>query len=745
MLSKTMLVPVSLGIVMVVMLMFTQPTRSLPISGNLSDLYSPRKRCINPEECCKYPRSSEEFVQCSNDHGCSLITCDGLQGNDNIAHNVNCKDAWACCRFLQQSSEFMQCCADHNCCPMCDKVSKGCCYNKKMYWWGSVVEELPGLCLELVCAAHLSNSPPFLTALILPVRSTTEICEGMWIDDNLMFSCVDDTGLVRAEGDEWRPDECHLCQCQGGSAVCIKLEIQCPPSPHSSCLEVPCTCCPRWECPVELTEQHLNDSSEIALRSGFSVHHYGGHRTWSIWKPLEGIKHYLSSLHGKIPSVPSTGPCQSLHDIGKTWSTNDPCSKAVCTRTGIQITREKCSGGPLHPNCLQFTPKGECCPKWNCSGCFDSAGNYFHYKVVWVSKPCTTFECTERGIELKPCTLGPQPHPYCQLLVPRGSCCAQWSCSGCFKDGKNYPLGSEIGTSDPCITLQCTYRGFERKIKFCPSTPAQENCFQYTPEGDCCKKWNCSGCFDAGKIYPLHHTWSSGPCITYECTNSGIEKTEKHCYITPAPHKGCKEVIPEGACCPEWSCSRCYKDGKYYDVGSETIAKDPCVTLRCTENGIEMIYKSCFGTPAPEKHCFEYKTEDDCCEKWNCSGCVDQQGDYYPLWQPRKIDPCTTVVCTTDGLKPIVESCHLEPRPHHSCRQHTPEGVCCPQWDCSSTTTLATIEPFLNGCVDDSGVLRQFGQEWTDLFDNCKQLLCGADGVVIENNLCFPEELSDAA
>ncbi|XP_053651181.2 kielin/chordin-like protein isoform X1 [Cherax quadricarinatus] len=785
-------------------LLLLPPSRPLPVQDELG--INNGKPCINPEECCKFPMTSEEFLQCGREHGCYPVSC-GNHGSGKVAVHEDCSGAWSCCRFEPESAEFNRCCERHGCYPLCDQSSEGCCYDDVMYRWGSVVEELPGLCLELVCAAQMSTTQPSFTAVIVPRKLPAHLCREVGCENYVNNVCVDATGLLRDEGAKWYPDECQECTCRGSAVLCTRLQPSCPPPPHSYCVEVPDTCCPRWKCSVPhgcvdgdgvhrrereqwqdprdpciqlvctkgiiityrvycgpLPKIHqgcvakridgqccprwkcpVDDKPSGATTSRFIqvAQHKWKPLSWISWKPVKAIQNLLTSLHGKNDPQPSVGECKTKEDVGKTLNTSDPCSLSVCTENGFQTKPVECSTVyPRHPNCLKYSPQGECCPKWNCSGCFDGDGNYYLYNHKWTTNQCATHECTEEGIKSKrpQCSLGPKPHDDCRELYLEGACCPEWSCSGCYKDGNYYQFGHEIRTENPCINLICTKRGLETKYKSCPWVPApRSNCFEYLPEGQCCEKWNCSGCVAGGKYYPLHYSWMSSPCVTHKCTKDGIQTTTQQCYWVPPPHSGCQEAVVPGACCPEWSCSKCYKDGKYYEIGREMSTDNPCAVLKCTEKGMEIKRKSCLWKSAPEKNCFAYIPEGECCTRWNCSGCL-HINDYYPLRHVWRKDPCTRLVCTTDGIKPIPEYCYSDPKPHHGCKKYTPEGACCPRWSCSHNITDLGSYPLLNGCVDDTGVLRKFGDSWFDSSDKCKQYICGVNGIT-ENIVCSTRKL----
>lgn len=64
------------------------------------------------------------------------------------------------------------------------------------------------------------------------------------------------------------------------------------------------------------------------------------------------------------------------------------------------------------------------------------------------------------------------------------------------------------------------------------------------------------------------------------------------------------------------------------------------------------------------------------------SGCWDNgvlhpRGDVWP-----SDEPCHNNVCTGLGITLRPVDCPDFPKPHESCFEVTPEGECCPTWNC---------------------------------------------------------------
>ncbi|XP_042228302.1 kielin/chordin-like protein [Homarus americanus] len=282
----------------------------------------------------------------------------------------------------------------------------------------------------------------------------------------------------------------------------------------------------------------------------------------------------------------------NYHELGHEWGTGDPCLVFFCEKDGITLKRVYCdSASPPRTGCSEYIPEGECCPKWNCSGCVDHTGSYRPLYDVWKTDPCATHLCMETGIQTthEDCDLGPAPHPSCLRISPSGECCPEWKCSGCLDAHGNYhERGEKWSTIDPCLMLMCTKEGIKAQTIQCEVTRPPPGCPEYTPKGECCPKWNCSVCVDhTGKQHPLYEVWKTDPCTTHVCLQDGIKTSRENCNLGSAPHPSCREIVPLGECCPEWNCRGCKDlEGNYHELGQEWSTEDPCLVFICARDGI---------------------------------------------------------------------------------------------------------------------------------------------------------------
>nr|XP_045589560.1 kielin/chordin-like protein isoform X1 [Procambarus clarkii] len=657
------------GVICMVLLMCIGSIASHP-SNDSNCFKTSRKVCVDPEDCCKFKESTQEFDECCKEHGCCPTNCEDIEG----AVGETCNMASSCCRFPPQSRQFQYCCNLFGCCPVCQDFSTGCCYNGAMYQWGATVEEFPDRCLGLVCAAKASDVEPFFAAVIVPVKLPCG--EHLVCQDTL--NCVDQTGLLQAEGATWHPDECSECSCKNGIVECQDT-VQCPVPLHEHCIPIPRPCCPLWNC--------------SAYSSG-CVDDFG-----------------------------------QSHELESSWYST-PCFYHTCTTTGIVTRIEDCANPePPHPDCDLITPDGECCPQWHCRGCTDTEGNYHELGQEWPGSddPCTSLKCTSYGIKKNNviCVDDNPPHSGCFAYTPVGDCCPKWNCSGCVDENMNYyAVGEEWATTDPCIVFQCTVLGIQLKTVSCAATGTPfPGCKAYIPEGECCPKFNCSGCVDSTGHHQLFEVWQTDPCTTHLCTKTGIQTKREECSLGVIPHPTCTKYTPPNKCCLEWNCTGCFdSENNFHEIDSKWKRQDPCLIFKCTKGGISMERVNCTKVTKPHPGCSEHTPEGECCPVWKCSTCIDDEGVHhslYEVWQP---DPCTTNFCTKTGIQSTRETCELGPAPHPSCQMIIPPEECCPEWHCRA-------------CSDSSGGYHEIGSEWSSE-DPCLKFVCTESGIIIKRLLC---------
>ncbi|MPC18531.1 hypothetical protein E2C01_011417 [Portunus trituberculatus] len=222
-------------------------------------------RCeVRAVRCCKYAMFSSEFFKCCKKMGCCPRRCmkEAPESKEDSSASVSvseseeeCKQGRVCCRFRPNTLEYMQCCERHQCRPSCRSVPKGCCYNNKTWKWGSVVEAVDEDCVEIKCAAKRVAHWPYLVAELVLVPQTNVLCFEPKCGDCNEQRCVDETGMLREEGEKFYMGRCRRCEClPSGRVVCKPVDHACPPIPTAiprHCTVVKGLCCDTLNCSVE--------------------------------------------------------------------------------------------------------------------------------------------------------------------------------------------------------------------------------------------------------------------------------------------------------------------------------------------------------------------------------------------------------------------------------------------------------------------------------------------------------------
>ncbi|KAG7156944.1 Kielin/chordin-like protein-like 2 [Homarus americanus] len=538
------------------------------------------------------------------------------------------------------------------------------------------------------------------------------------------------------------------CLCAYSGIVKSKKDCPSPgPRPNAGCKIVVEDCCQTWDCG--------NGS--------------GG------CKDTNGVDHYL----------------------GEEWrDLLDPCVHYLCTGEGIQVQVTDCPDPIVQPGCYPEEKEDVCCQTWNCPTCpevnmtscpkrvdycasdedcdedhrccqencgkrcfrlcMDEDGVMHYEGEVWQdpNDPCTTLYCRSHGIDKISiyCRPGAPPHPTC-ILVSDGNCCWIWQCSSCVEDGETHEEGSQWSDpEDPCIMFTCTRGNIETHPIFCSRVPPPHpNCVLTKEDGECCPVWSCPSCTDdKGDSHIEGSTWINpyNPCEICFCINGTITKEPIVC-LAYSPSSHCRQVNDSG-CCPTWKCPNCVDEyGEEHYLGEEwSDPQDPCVHLRCTEDGIKFLPVECDLPPHPT--CYPVLKDGDCCLTWRCPGicppiqqlnvqcfrfqndcrtdkdckeeeyccpvvcgvgcvrfCIDASGvrhDVGETWQDPE-DPCTTFSCLPNGsIHNTTKICSAGNRPHYGCKL-VEDGQCCWVWDCLNST-----------CPDPNS----FGRNCLQYYDQCQ-------------------------
>ncbi|XP_071516747.1 uncharacterized protein [Panulirus ornatus] len=393
------------------------------------------------------------------------------------------------------------------------------------------------------------------------------------------------------------------------------------------------------------------------------------------------------------------------------------------------------------------------CGKVDHDYCVNSRGIIHEQNSEWLESLCSWCRCEDGHIrceEVEP-VCPPAPHPDC-TEVP-ADCCSTWICHNLTTQTIPYgrsayslqlrtcqddeDIHREVGETwtdwqDPCIIFLCTKSGIKKQPgRLCPSVGPLPHVGCRAVVEDCCHKWDCTECVDEeGVHHAVGETWVDprDPCIRYLCTQDGIEEQPgRYCPpVGPRPHVGCKKI--EEDCCQTWHCASCVDEqGFYRKVGEEWYDPlNPCIHNHCTRDDIiERSRRVCPGLlPRPHPPC--ELIVDNCCQRWQCPGCIDDVGSHHNVGEEwtDPTHPCTHYRCLQVGIEKTEVFCPpLDPRPHRSCQLVTEN--CCHTWSCTR-------------CVDEQGKEREAGEEWLDPTDACKDHMCTDEGIQTTEIACRP-------
>ncbi|XP_071548220.1 uncharacterized protein [Panulirus ornatus] len=266
--------------------------------------------------------------------------------------------------------------------------------------------------------------------------------------------CVDQTGIIRSEGETWIADGCRQCSCTNGNVVCQKLHIRCYPRPHPHCIEIPGPCCPQWDCSTTGP-----DCSAVFCPG----------------PPQDGCRPIIPpgeccAVDWVCPDcslvfcpIPPRKDCQPIVPPGECCPIDYVCPDCSTVRCA----------GPPQPHCQPIFHGGECCPiKWDC-GCNDFQGMIRKQGEVWKDPvtPCTVCSCHDRIVECftENCNTGCTDHQG----APRNE-----------KETWQDPI-------DPCTFCSCENGIVSCFVRDCPPPP-HIPCTRPPHPGQCCLDCNPS-------------------------------------------------------------------------------------------------------------------------------------------------------------------------------------------------------------------------------------------------------------
>ncbi|XP_069085876.1 mucin-19 isoform X12 [Pleurodeles waltl] len=124
-------------------------------------------------------------------------------------------------------------------------------------------------------------------------------------------------------------------------------------------------------------------------------------------------------------------------------------------------------------------------------GCCGTRGEMRSYGDVWNVTGCLDCECsaTTHETECKPMKCGgaSQCNSDEKYIPPKSTCCGTCEPVTCRYNDKEYPVGSVIqDPSNPCLTLNCTSSGLQPALKKCPSDTGCPETLRVYSADKCC-------------------------------------------------------------------------------------------------------------------------------------------------------------------------------------------------------------------------------------------------------------------
>ncbi|XP_043243420.1 kielin/chordin-like protein isoform X3 [Amphibalanus amphitrite] len=586
----------------------------------------------------------------------------------------------------------------------------------------------------------------------VPVRTPGQCCPFYECPDTPNQDCTDSTGTVRPHNSSWTSaDSCTVYRCFDGTITGTSIRCVKPPDFTPDCLPVytPGQCCPDFQCPTS------DDGQGCLTPDGRPVAH------------------------------------------NTTMVSEDGCITYHCQSGFLAASTIDCARPPTDPACVPVRTPGQCCPFYECpdtpnQGCVDATGQLRPDGSHWAStNNCTRYMCEDsqvRGISFV-CVPPPPSYGGCSEFNQPGRCCPRYICdtppaAGACRDvdGVLRPNGSHWTSEDNCLHFTCENGQVLGLTTLCVHL-FLPGCVPQTVPGQCCPDYNCTStgqrdCVETdGSVQP-HGTdvFDETGCIVTSCRDGTLHVAIVDCPPTPPP--GCVPIAVPGQCCPDYNCTStpptgqaCTdQNGNTRPHNSNWTTPDGCVR-HCSNGVIFVIDVEC--SEPPRADCVAIQEPDRCCPTYKCpssdTGCVDE-GRYYQHGQTwlRANDCYYRHRCDYGVVTKTELVC--QPPASSDCQVVTVPGLCCPVYDCSSststtastttplstttttitTTTSATTtttqastttvttagtspvtpttQPTAEVCEDEYGQVRPPGSFWTSA-DGCTNHAC-ADGVV---------------
>ncbi|XP_061880359.1 extracellular matrix organizing protein FRAS1-like [Entelurus aequoreus] len=316
-------------------------------------------------------------------------------------------------------------------------------------------------------------------------------------------SC-DHQGVTYADGSQWSPTPCLLCECSSGVASCA------PPQ------------CPPLACPDFFTP-----AGECCPQCGLA----GESCSWQ----------------------------DSVYQDGEEWRPG-PCSRCVCHDGDAHCSVAECPPATCKPNENLVIPPGRCCPVCVSNTCL-AAGKEYQNGEQWQKDACTTCVCdhgqskchthTCRAVTCEKGQSKMRRAEQCceECAATRGRCRHQgllryhgdtWNAAGC--EFCSCSRGQVLCRKAECGRVDCPQGSHLRHLPglCCPQCSSQR-----------------TSCLHQGQVHQDATRWSPAPCRQCECGEGHVT-----CYLQSCPTcpPGTLGVTQQGGCCPRCQQVRCHAD-----------------------------------------------------------------------------------------------------------------------------------------------------------------------------------------
>ncbi|XP_041113770.1 kielin/chordin-like protein isoform X2 [Polyodon spathula] len=434
-----------------------------------------------------------------------------------------------------------QCCPE---CPVCSYFGKE--YSEGVHWPSSTNDCQECFCVqgEVRCSEVRCD-----VTCSYPSRLPGQCCP-------LCQDCFFE-GVLYSDGEDFNPDNCRQCSCNGGNVNCGNTLC-----PRLNCMHQvtdPGTCCPRCRGCVYNGREYTDGSSWFASTTPcMSCMCLDGVTTCS---EIRCVSPCVNQIHVPEECCPVCADCVyngRVYGPGDSFQpANDPCEICTCEvmpdgEQHLRCYRKQCPSLVDCPkNHIHFPGSDQCCPTCaqplsNCTATL--VGSEVHA----TDDPCYTCQCKDLTWICIHQGCLPLNCPNAEQFLPVDSCCP--ICDECVIEAENRRVSdgeSWTDSVDECITCTCNLGHIECHIEECTAVICRDGLVKVKSPGKCC--YECQdpdiSCMYQGTLYQSNEHWEVDECTTCTCVSG-----EVHCQTERCPQVSCASdetpaLIP-GMCCP---------------------------------------------------------------------------------------------------------------------------------------------------------------------------------------------------